>query len=114
MRCCSRGCAHGQAIIVVMASFGASMTLRSLLEFMFTSRPPYFSRDIQIALPLGLGLKHAGPDGAPGAAGAAGARTHLLLHAHADRPCDAGGERKSRACAGQRASMSTRRSGRPG
>jgi branched-chain amino acid transport system permease protein len=53
--------ARGQAIIVVMASFGASMTLRSLLEFMFTSRPRYFSRDIQMALPIGLGVS-ATPD----------------------------------------------------
>lgn len=48
--------ARGQSIIVVMASFGASMTLRSLLEFMFTSRPRYFSREIQMALPIGLGV----------------------------------------------------------
>lgn len=49
--------ARGQAIIVVMASFGASMALRSLLEFIFTSRPTYFSRAIQMAKPLGLGIK---------------------------------------------------------
>ena len=49
--------ARGQSIIVVMASFGASMALRSLLEFIFTSRPAYFSRDIQIAMPVGLGIK---------------------------------------------------------
>ena len=49
--------ARGQSIIVVMASFGASMALRSLLEFMFTSRPTYFSRAIQMAMPLGLGIK---------------------------------------------------------
>ncbi len=49
--------ARGQAIIVVMASFGASMALRSLLEFLFTSRPTYFSRAIQMAMPLGLGIK---------------------------------------------------------
>lgn len=48
--------ARGQSIIVVMASFGASMALRSLLEFMFTSRPTYFSRAIQIAQPVGLGI----------------------------------------------------------
>jgi branched-chain amino acid transport system permease protein len=41
----------------VMASFGASMALRSLLEFAFTSRPAYFSRDLQIALPIGLGIR---------------------------------------------------------
>ena len=49
--------ARGQAIIVVMASFGASMALRSLLEFMFTSSPTYFSRAIQIAQPIGLGVR---------------------------------------------------------
>jgi branched-chain amino acid transport system permease protein len=48
--------ARGQSIIVVMASFGASMTLRSLLEFVFTSRPRYFSREIQMALPIGFGV----------------------------------------------------------
>ena len=40
-------------ITVVMASFGASMTLRSLLEFLFTSSPAYFSRDLQIAVRVG-------------------------------------------------------------
>ena len=49
--------AKGQAIIVVMASFGASMALRSLLEFIFTSRPAYFSRAIQIATPVGFGIR---------------------------------------------------------
>jgi branched-chain amino acid transport system permease protein len=48
---------RGNAIVMVMASFGASMALRSLLEFIFTSEPAYFSRDIQMALPLGLGVK---------------------------------------------------------
>ncbi len=48
---------RGNAIVMVMASFGASMALRSLLEFIFTSRPAYFSREIQMALPLGLGIK---------------------------------------------------------
>ena len=49
--------ARGQSIVVVMASFGASMALRSLLEFIFTSRPTYFSRSIQMALPVGFGIK---------------------------------------------------------
>ena len=48
---------RGQSIIVVMASFGASMALRSLLEFIFTSRPTYFSRAIQIAMPVGFGIR---------------------------------------------------------
>lgn len=47
----------GQMIIVVMASFGASMALRSLLEFLFSSRPSYFSRAIQIATPVGFGIR---------------------------------------------------------
>ncbi|MFJ6323033.1 MULTISPECIES: branched-chain amino acid ABC transporter permease [unclassified Rhizobium] len=53
----SRLRAKGQSIIVVMASFGASMALRSLLEFFFTSRPAYFSRAIQIAMPVGFGIR---------------------------------------------------------
>jgi branched-chain amino acid transport system permease protein len=52
---------HGNAIAMVMASFGASMALRNLLEFIFTSSPAYFSRDIQIAVPIGLGIR-ATPD----------------------------------------------------
>lgn len=40
-------------ITVVMSSFGASMALRSLLEFLFTSRPAYFSRELQIAMRFG-------------------------------------------------------------
>ena len=47
----------GNAITMVMASFGASMALRSFLEFIFTSTPAYFTRDIQMAIPLGLGIK---------------------------------------------------------
>ncbi len=48
-------------IIMVMASFGAALTLRSLLEFIFTSKPAYFSRALQIAQPLGGGIR-ATPD----------------------------------------------------
>jgi len=48
-------------IIIVMASFGASMALRSLLEFIYTSRPAYFTRELQIAMPLGGGMR-ATPD----------------------------------------------------
>lgn len=48
---------RGNAIVMVMASFGASMALRSLLEFLFTSEPAYFSRDIQIASPLAFGIR---------------------------------------------------------
>ena len=45
------------SITIVMASFGASMALRALLEFLFTSRPAYFSRDLQIAMPIVLGVR---------------------------------------------------------
>jgi branched-chain amino acid transport system permease protein len=48
---------HGNAIVLVMASFGASMALRSLLEFLFTAEPQYFSRELQIAMPIGLGVR---------------------------------------------------------
>ncbi len=45
------------AISLVLASFGASMAIRASLEFAFTSRPTYFTRDLQIATPIGLGLR---------------------------------------------------------
>ena len=48
-------------IIVVMASFGASLALRHLIEFLATSRPAYLTRDLQIALPLPGGAR-ATPD----------------------------------------------------
>ena len=48
-------------IIMVMASFGAALTLRSLLEFIFTSSPAYYSRSLQIANSLGGGIR-ATPD----------------------------------------------------
>lgn len=47
----------GEAISVVMASFGASMAIRAAIEFVFTSRPAYFTRELQIARPIGFGLK---------------------------------------------------------
>lgn len=49
------------AIIVVMASFGAALALRNLLEFAFTSQPRYFSDALQIAVRLGGGVR-ATPD----------------------------------------------------
>jgi branched-chain amino acid transport system permease protein len=51
----------GAVIILVMAGFGAALTLRSLLEFLFTTRPAYFTGALQIAMPLGGGAK-ATPD----------------------------------------------------
>jgi branched-chain amino acid transport system permease protein len=48
---------HGAVIVMVMASFGASMALRSLVEFLYSSRPVYFTRELQIATRLGLGIR---------------------------------------------------------
>jgi branched-chain amino acid transport system permease protein len=45
------------AITVVIASFGASMAVRSFIEFVFTSRPAYFNRELQIASNIGLGIR---------------------------------------------------------
>ncbi len=47
--------AERETIVAVMASFGASLALRSLIEAIFTSRPAYFTRGLQIARPLGGG-----------------------------------------------------------
>lgn len=52
---------QGAVIILVMAGFGAALTLRSLLEFIFTSKPAYFTDALQIAMKLGLGAR-ATPD----------------------------------------------------
>lgn len=52
---------RSSVIIMVMASFGAALTLRSLLEFIFTAKPEYYTKALQIALPLGGGLR-ATPD----------------------------------------------------
>jgi len=51
----------GSSITLVIASFGASLALRSLLEFLFSDDPRYYSSDIAIAMPLGGGLR-ATPD----------------------------------------------------
>ncbi|MEM8550871.1 MAG: branched-chain amino acid ABC transporter permease [Pseudomonadota bacterium] len=48
-------------IITVIASFGASLAIRSLIEFIFTASPRYFSRELQIATPIGGGMR-ATPD----------------------------------------------------
>ncbi|MBZ9938319.1 branched-chain amino acid ABC transporter permease [Mesorhizobium sp. BR1-1-16] len=47
----------GHGIVMVIASFGASLALRAMLEFLFTSEPAYFSRAIQIAIPIGFGIR---------------------------------------------------------
>ncbi len=48
-------------IILVMASFGAALALRNLLEFLFTSSPLYFTSSLQIAMRLPGGVR-ATPD----------------------------------------------------
>ena len=67
-------------IILVMASFGAALTLRNLLEFIFTSQPAYYTKALQIAFPLGGGLR-ATPDQllTLGIAAVLVASVHLLL-----------------------------------
>ncbi len=72
--------ARGAAITVVMASFGASMALRSLLEFIFTSSPRYFSRDLQIAREVLPGIRVT-PDQTAllGLTVVLAALTHMLL-----------------------------------
>ena len=48
---------RGAAIALVMASFGASMALRALLEVVYSTRPAYFSRELQIAVPIAKGVR---------------------------------------------------------
>lgn len=48
-------------IILVMAGFGAALTLRSLLEFLVTTKPAYFTDALQIAMKIAPGLR-ATPD----------------------------------------------------
>ena len=43
---------HGTEIVLVIASFGASLALRSLIEFGFGERPFYYTREIAIGIPL--------------------------------------------------------------
>jgi branched-chain amino acid transport system permease protein len=53
---------RGSAVIIlVMAGFGAALTLRSLLEFLFTTKPQYFTSELQIAWKIGWGAR-ATPD----------------------------------------------------
>jgi branched-chain amino acid transport system permease protein len=49
--------ARGASITAVIASFGASMAMRALLETLFSSRQRYLSQELQIAIPLGAGLR---------------------------------------------------------
>jgi len=52
---------NSTVIIMVMASFGAALTLRNLLEFTFTGKPQYYTGALQIAIRLGGGIR-ATPD----------------------------------------------------
>ncbi len=52
---------RSNAIGMVIASFGASLALRSVLEFAFTGSPRQYSRDIAFAVPVGFGIR-ATPD----------------------------------------------------
>ncbi|WP_220475133.1 branched-chain amino acid ABC transporter permease [Paracoccus sp. JM45] len=54
--------AKGSAVIIlVMASFGAALAMRNLLEFIYTSQPAYFTTALQISKPLFAGMR-ATPD----------------------------------------------------
>lgn len=48
---------HGNAIVLVIASFGASLALRSALEFGFGPQPYYYTREIAMTVPLGAGMR---------------------------------------------------------
>lgn len=71
---------RGAVIILVMASFGAALALRNLLEFIFTSRPDYYTTNLQIAMRLGGGMR-ATPDQllCLGVAAVLALAVHLLL-----------------------------------
>jgi branched-chain amino acid transport system permease protein len=71
---------NSTVIIMVMASFGAALTLRNLLEFTFTGKPQYYTNALQIAMKLGGGIR-ATPDQLLSLGVAAGivVGVHLLL-----------------------------------
>jgi len=48
---------HGNAIVLVIASFGASLALRSALEFGFGPQPYYYTREIAMTVRLGGGMR---------------------------------------------------------
>jgi branched-chain amino acid transport system permease protein len=48
---------HGNAIVLVIASFGASLALRSALEFGFGPQPFYYTREIAMTVRLGAGMR---------------------------------------------------------
>jgi branched-chain amino acid transport system permease protein len=43
--------------VAVIASFGAALALRALLEMLFSSRQAYLSRELQMAIPIGAGIR---------------------------------------------------------
>ncbi|WP_046866065.1 branched-chain amino acid ABC transporter permease [Microvirga massiliensis] len=43
---------HGTTITLIIASFGAALVLRNLLQFIYGPVPEYYSREIQVALRL--------------------------------------------------------------
>ena len=104
--------ARGQSIVVVMASFGASMALRSLLEFIFTSRPDLFQQgDPDGDAGWFWHPHHAGPDRAARRDRRSGDRHAPADDAHPDGPLDAGRQPEPGAGAGRR---HRRRKGGPG
>ncbi|MBX6320878.1 MAG: branched-chain amino acid ABC transporter permease [Rhodospirillaceae bacterium] len=48
---------HGSAIAMVIASFGASLAVRNLIVFAFGPQPDYFTRELQIAIPVLPGVR---------------------------------------------------------
>lgn len=43
---------HGSAITLIMASFGAALVLRNMLQFIYGAVPEYYTREIQVAIRL--------------------------------------------------------------
>jgi branched-chain amino acid transport system permease protein len=43
---------RGSAITLIMASFGAALVLRNMLQFIYGAVPEYYSREIQVAIRL--------------------------------------------------------------
>jgi branched-chain amino acid transport system permease protein len=76
---------HGSAITLVIASFGAALALRNLLQFLYGTLPEYYTREIQIAIRLVprdvMGGLRVTPDQmlVLGVTGAAVVGLHLLL-----------------------------------
>ncbi|MBV9748240.1 MAG: branched-chain amino acid ABC transporter permease [Acetobacteraceae bacterium] len=51
---------HGTEIVLVIASFGASLALRSLVEFAFGTEPRYYTREIAMSVRLAPGIRATG------------------------------------------------------